>query len=113
LRKERGPFGTTWLHGEGFNRAPLNGHPGAGAGRGWLSGRRDPSHPRLTPGWPTILSGIRVLIVEDEALAAAALSDAAEDAGGVVVGIARTVGEARQIIKETMIRLRSEAANSS
>jgi hypothetical protein len=31
----------------------------------------------------------------------------------VVVGIARTVGEARQIIKETMIRLRSEAANSS
>jgi DNA-binding response OmpR family regulator len=32
-------------------------------------------------------------------LAAAALSDAVEDAGGVVVGIARTVGEARQIIK--------------
>jgi hypothetical protein len=46
-------------------------------------------------------------------LAAAAFSDAVEDAGGVVVGIARTVGEARQIIKETMIRLRSEAANSS
>ena len=42
-----------------------------------------------------MLSGIRVLIVEDEPLAAAALTDA----GGEVVGIARTIGEARQIIK--------------
>jgi DNA-binding response OmpR family regulator len=46
-----------------------------------------------------MLSGIRVLIVEDEPLAATTLSDAVEEAGGVVVGIARTVAEARQIIK--------------
>ncbi|WP_262269112.1 hypothetical protein [Microvirga yunnanensis] len=40
-----------------------------------------------------MLSGIRVLIVEDEALVAAALSDAVENAGGEVVSVARTVNE--------------------
>jgi chemotaxis response regulator CheB len=35
-----------------------------------------------------MLSGIRVLIVEDEALVAATLSDAVENAGGEIVGVA-------------------------
>ncbi len=47
----------------------------------------------------TMLNGIRVLIVEDEALVAATLPDAVENAGGEVVGVARTVGEARQLIR--------------
>jgi response regulator of citrate/malate metabolism len=46
-----------------------------------------------------MLSGIRVLIVEDEALVAATLAEAVLDAEGEVVGIARSVGEARQMIK--------------
>lgn len=46
-----------------------------------------------------MLSGIRVLIVEDEALVAATLSDALENAGGEVVGVARTVTEARELIR--------------
>jgi response regulator of citrate/malate metabolism len=46
-----------------------------------------------------MLSGIRVLIVEDEALVAATLSDAVENAGGEVVGVARTVSEARHLIR--------------
>lgn len=46
-----------------------------------------------------MLSGIRVLIVEDEALVAATLSDAVEDAGGEVVGIASSVSEARRLIR--------------
>ena len=46
-----------------------------------------------------MLSGVRILIVEDEALVAVTLSDAVEDAGGEVVGIASTVGEARRLIK--------------
>src|SRR5688500_3807925 len=46
-----------------------------------------------------MLNGIRVLIVEDEPLVAATLSDTVEDAGGEVAGIAHTVGEARQSIK--------------
>jgi DNA-binding NtrC family response regulator len=56
-------------------------------------------------GWGTatrgliMLSGIRVLIVEDEALVAATLSDAVEDAGGEVVGIASSVSEARRLIR--------------
>jgi DNA-binding response OmpR family regulator len=47
-----------------------------------------------------MLSGIRVLIVEDEALVAATLAEAVLDAEGEVVGIARSVGEARQMIKQ-------------
>jgi DNA-binding response OmpR family regulator len=46
-----------------------------------------------------MLSGIRVLIVEDEALVAATLSDAVENAGGEVVGVACTVNEARELIR--------------
>jgi DNA-binding response OmpR family regulator len=46
-----------------------------------------------------MLNGIRVLIVEDEPLVAATLSDTVEDAGGEVAGIAHTVGEARQCIR--------------
>ena len=46
-----------------------------------------------------MLSGIRVLIVEDEPLVAATLSDVVEDAEGEVVGIARSVSEARQMIQ--------------
>jgi CheY-like chemotaxis protein len=46
-----------------------------------------------------MLSGIRVLIVEDEPSVAATLCDAVEDAGGEVVGIAATVSEARRLIK--------------
>jgi DNA-binding NtrC family response regulator len=47
-----------------------------------------------------MLSGIRILIVEDEALIAAALSQAVEDAEGEVVGVATSVSEARQMIKQ-------------
>jgi CheY-like chemotaxis protein len=46
-----------------------------------------------------MLSGIRVLIVEDEALVAATLSDAVENAGGEIVGVAHTVSEARELIR--------------
>ena len=46
-----------------------------------------------------MLSGIRVLIVEDEALVAATLSDAVENAGGEVVGVAHTVSEACELIR--------------
>lgn len=46
-----------------------------------------------------MLSGIRVLIVEDEPLVAATLSDVVEDAEGEVVGIASSVSEARQMIR--------------
>jgi DNA-binding NtrC family response regulator len=46
-----------------------------------------------------MLSGIRVLIVEDEPSVAATLSDMVEDAEGEVVGIARSVSEARQMIQ--------------
>ena len=40
-----------------------------------------------------------ILIVEDEALVAVTLSDAVENAGGEVVGVARTVSEARELIR--------------
>ena len=46
-----------------------------------------------------MLSGIRVLIVEDEALVAATLSDAVENAGGEVVSVSHTVSEARELIR--------------
>jgi DNA-binding NarL/FixJ family response regulator len=46
-----------------------------------------------------MLSGIRVLIVEGEALVAATLSDVVENAGGEIVGVARTVSEARELIR--------------
>ncbi|MBM1174885.1 response regulator [Microvirga arabica] len=46
-----------------------------------------------------MLSGIRVLIVEDEPLVAATLSDVVENAEGEVVGIAHSVSEARQMIR--------------
>jgi DNA-binding response OmpR family regulator len=46
-----------------------------------------------------MLNGIRVLIVEDEPLVAATLSDVVEDAEGEVVGVARSVSEARQMIR--------------
>jgi DNA-binding response OmpR family regulator len=46
-----------------------------------------------------MLSGIRVLIVEDDPLVAATLADAVEEAGGEVVGIASSVKEARQMIR--------------
>jgi DNA-binding response OmpR family regulator len=46
-----------------------------------------------------MLSGIRVLIVEDEPLVAATLTDVVEEAEGEVVGIARSVSEARQMIR--------------
>jgi DNA-binding response OmpR family regulator len=46
-----------------------------------------------------MLSGIRVLIVEDEPLVATTLSDVVENAGGEVVGVAPTVSEARQLIR--------------
>ena len=47
-----------------------------------------------------MLSGIRVLIIEDEALIAATLAEAVLDAEGEVVGIASSVGEARRMIKQ-------------
>jgi DNA-binding response OmpR family regulator len=46
-----------------------------------------------------MLSGIRVLVVEDEPLVAATLSDAVQDAGGEVVAIASSVSEARRLIR--------------
>jgi DNA-binding response OmpR family regulator len=46
-----------------------------------------------------MLSGIRILVVEDEPAVAATLVDVVEDAGGEVVAIARSVSEARQMIR--------------
>jgi DNA-binding response OmpR family regulator len=46
-----------------------------------------------------MLSGIRILVVEDEPSVAATLVDVMEDAGGEVIGIARSVREARQMIR--------------
>ncbi len=46
-----------------------------------------------------MLSGIRVLIVEDDPLVAATLTDVVEDADGEAVGVARSVNEARQMIR--------------
>ena len=46
-----------------------------------------------------MLSGIRVLIVEDESLVAATLADAVERAGGEAVGLACTVSQARELIR--------------
>jgi len=46
-----------------------------------------------------MLDGIRILIVEDEPGVAATLSDMVEEAEGRVVGTARTVGEARPMIR--------------
>ncbi len=46
-----------------------------------------------------MLSGFRVLVVEDEALVAEDLSDTIRKAEGVVVGPAATVREARAILK--------------
>ena len=46
-----------------------------------------------------MLSGIRVLIIEDDPLVAATLTDVVEDAGGEAVGIAHSVSEARRMIR--------------
>ncbi len=46
-----------------------------------------------------MLSGIRILVVEDEPSVAATLVDVVEDAGGEVVGVARSVSGARQMIR--------------
>ncbi len=46
-----------------------------------------------------MLSGIRVLIVEDEPLVAATLLETVEDAEGEVVGIASSVSEARRLVR--------------
>jgi response regulator of citrate/malate metabolism len=46
-----------------------------------------------------MLSGIRVLVVEDEPSVAATRSGVMADAEGEVVGIARSVSEARQMIR--------------
>jgi DNA-binding NtrC family response regulator len=48
-----------------------------------------------------MLNGIRVLIVEDEALVAATLADVVESAEGEVVGVVGSVSEARQMIQRT------------
>jgi DNA-binding response OmpR family regulator len=46
-----------------------------------------------------MLSGIRVLIIEDDPLVAATLTDVVEDAGGEAVGIEHSVSEARRMIR--------------
>jgi CheY-like chemotaxis protein len=46
-----------------------------------------------------MLAGCRVLVVEDEALVAATISDLLTEAEGVPVGPAATVREARQLLK--------------
>jgi DNA-binding NtrC family response regulator len=50
-----------------------------------------------------MLAGCRVLVVEDEALVAATISDLLTEAEGVPVGPAATVREARQLLKEGTI----------
>ncbi len=47
-----------------------------------------------------MLAGCRVLVVEDEALVAATISDLLTEAEGVPVGPAATVREARQLLKD-------------
>jgi CheY-like chemotaxis protein len=47
-----------------------------------------------------MLAGCRVLVVEDETLIAADISEVLTGAGGVLVGPAASVREARQLIKE-------------
>jgi CheY-like chemotaxis protein len=46
------------------------------------------------------LSGRRVLVVEDEALVAALLSDMLEDAGATVIGPAGTLGDAAALARD-------------
>jgi DNA-binding NtrC family response regulator len=48
-----------------------------------------------------MLAGCRVLVVEDEALIAADISEVLIDADGVLVGPAASVREARQLIKNS------------
>jgi DNA-binding NtrC family response regulator len=48
-----------------------------------------------------MLAGCRVLVVEDEALVAATISDFLTEAEGIPVGPAATVSEARRLIKES------------
>jgi len=48
-----------------------------------------------------MLAGCRVLVVEDEALVAATISDLLTEAEGVPVGPAATVSEARRLIKDS------------
>jgi len=48
-----------------------------------------------------MLTGCRVLVVEDEALVAATISEILTEAEGVPVGPAATVREARQLIKDS------------
>jgi CheY-like chemotaxis protein len=50
-----------------------------------------------------MLAGCRVLVVEDEALVAATISELLTEAEGVPVGPVSTVGEARQLLKEGTI----------
>jgi DNA-binding NtrC family response regulator len=47
-----------------------------------------------------MLAGCRVLVVEDEVLVAATISDLLTEAEGVPVGPAATVREARQLLKD-------------
>jgi CheY-like chemotaxis protein len=50
-----------------------------------------------------MLAGCRVLVVEDEVLVAATISELLTEAEGVPVGPAATVREARQLLKEGTI----------
>ena len=51
----------------------------------------------------SVLSGRRVLVVEDEFLIAAALCDMLQDSGAVVVGPAATVDQAMQLLQENPV----------
>lgn len=52
-------------------------------------------------GVPVILNGVRVLIVEDEPLIAMELAQIIEDAGGIIIGSARTQTDAIALAQNT------------
>lgn len=51
----------------------------------------------------TVLTGLRVLVVEDEFLIAAALCDMLQDSGAVIVGPAATVEQAIKLLQESPV----------
>lgn len=58
------------------------------------------SRPSAEPRVGTVLAGLRVLIVEDEAIPAMALHRTLRDSGADVVGVAQNMTNARRFLRE-------------
>jgi CheY-like chemotaxis protein len=61
-----------------------------------LGSARHDGHPKTLTKWPKPLSGVRVLIVEDETLQALALADMIAKLGGSVAAIANRIEDAME-----------------